>query len=429
MSVLLCESHSTKRGVVVQIVLRVPTFRSGRGEGDHDRTPHHISRETGNCICTTIFNSQISGALRSGYDRAEILSPGLQGGDVSCFKALESFPAENEWASSVPVQLGLSEISAQYSGYRKIKGDGHCYYRSLVFSLLERFVLMMGGKIPPSTLSERFVSSSAGDGESIGQDLQRDDAMVDLGRAHLEKFRRDLDKAPDEFWQQEIVEGNVRISQRVFLQQTLDRWLQTPWDELVDIFYSDVRTLKKLDLALVSAVRAMLANYIMAHLDEKLNFGMTIAETLVALGWKDQKGDVRPDSYLGAKVLLYNGEGAMAEELILELAPRALGHATRIVHLSAETGVNDVLFGSNGASSASTNAENHVVVDLLYSDRKGRQHYDILYGWEVGRIVREAETRTRELCVSPEKMAEQQRILDQITAKNRSKSTSSCGYS
>ncbi|CAG9326597.1 OTUB1 [Blepharisma stoltei] len=57
------------------------------------------------------------------------------------FTPVQDFSSlEVEYASNPPFQAKIPYLQSKYSGFRRTRGDGNCFYRSFIFSLFEQLI-------------------------------------------------------------------------------------------------------------------------------------------------------------------------------------------------------------------------------------------------------------------------------------------------
>lgn len=74
-------------------------------------------------------------AIQAELEQAPILSP------ILSLEELDKEYADNApFLNKLPVKA-RQYLKQRYSGYRKTRGDGNCFYRSYIYSILEQLTL------------------------------------------------------------------------------------------------------------------------------------------------------------------------------------------------------------------------------------------------------------------------------------------------
>lgn len=226
-----------------------------------------------------------------------------------------------------------------YTGWRRIRGDGNCYYRSVGFGVLEQLVVAAGPRrlAHAAELVKRLSTVS----------------FVDepLAAAHKELLERVERLGCGAGWEQPRSSDAELTSFGL-----LYRSLHDPQNGI--------------DLALIRALRRLTADYMTKHADDEgANNGISFTAICVCGG-----------EYTGvedfcARVVL--PDGMEAESLCQQALPTALGVGVRIAFLDRSD--KDITFHDFGVREAPDMPMVHVQL------RPG--HYDLLYFREVAEAL------------------------------------------
>eukprot|EP00811_Abedinium_folium_P034824 NODE_7673_length_1558_cov_8.950384.p1 GENE.NODE_7673_length_1558_cov_8.950384~~NODE_7673_length_1558_cov_8.950384.p1 ORF type:complete len:388 (+),score=68.75 NODE_7673_length_1558_cov_8.950384:91-1254(+) len=224
--------------------------------------------------------------------------------------------------------------SIGYSGWRRIRGDGNCFYRCIAFGLLE--------ELATAKLEDRIRWSIA---------LSRQFAPLTFdgpveAAAHRGLLDRLRNVASGGTWQDAACGGSQSTEIGDIEGSFLD---QSP---------------ECVDLAFVRALRCCLANYLIEHRDDE-DAACGISFEIICIAQ-----DFAGIEEFCAKVVLPIGEEA--EGIALQALPSAIGVSLRIAYIDRlRASMSEPVFVNYGPSDADAP---HLCVQL----RPG--HYDLLYG-------------------------------------------------
>lgn len=225
-----------------------------------------------------------------------------------------------------------------YCGWRRVRGDGNCFYRAVGFGLLEQLVAAkpLRRLMYLTTLRDQLASIT-----------YQDDAAK--AAAHADLIERVERLRCGDAW-----EAPCGADAEMTPLGLLYRNLQNPGETA--------------DLALVRALRRLTANYIRNHADEftTSESGISYRDIAMATGFEDV------EDFCG-RIVLPDGEDA--ETLCQHALPAALGVVVRIVFLDRREGGPD---SESLDFCAGPRREGEWVVHVQL--RPG--HYDLLYWHE-----------------------------------------------
>lgn len=228
-----------------------------------------------------------------------------------------------------------------YDAWRRIRGDGNCFYRAVGFAILEELV-MLGSSIHErvewiTEFHERLARIHFGDAEDAASHA---DLLGRLGRL------RDG--------------GGWEVPAQSDLELTPFGVLYRTFRDAGD----------PLDLALIRAIRQMLAEYLLAYADDESVGGGISFATICMAGGYDSVADYNRQVVLPL--------GTEAEGICLNAVPKALDISLRIAFLDRSES-SDLTFcdyfadGDDAESQLAQSRKPFVHVQL----RPG--HYDLLY--------------------------------------------------
>ncbi|CAK0889400.1 unnamed protein product [Prorocentrum cordatum] len=257
-------------------------------------------------------------------------------GNLRDWEPLQSLAEEFRYNAGIVGKVSQLEQRG-YGGWRRVRGDGNCFYRAVGFGLLELIV---------TTDSPRRADWAAALLQKLAA-LRLQDAGERAAHAALLACVRGLFAAV----------GLLRQGQR----EPRDLLVDSAAEDLLRVMSNPDRSE---DLALVRALRVLVAQYITEHAhDDSLNGGISFQLIAESLGYAGAEG------FCSAVVL---ASGVEAEDMILPAVPGALGVGLCVALLHRSSG-SDLIFCNYGLDAEDESARPVVHLQL----RPG--HYDLLY--------------------------------------------------
>jgi ubiquitin thioesterase protein OTUB1 len=266
----------------------------------------------------------------------------LKNGDIIEIRALKGnigakaniFTLASIEKHNVQLQEKIRLLSNKYNGCRRIRGDGNCYFRSIIFSIMEQIVYM----------EENKKKAALNNLKTKLKDIRYDSLEYDNSEYYnnSHKFLIDyLDGA---------IDGNK---------------METPDDLEYDMLQEDNTSI---DNPLIRASRGLVSNYLLSNQDTILAEGGLPLQSAILPSYEDCRNmNEFCDKYI--KAMDVDVEGAFIE---LGILPSLLGCACTIVYLSRIEG-NDLKDFTNAPidTSVPLNINIHILL------KPG--HYDMLY--------------------------------------------------
>jgi ubiquitin thioesterase protein OTUB1 len=212
------------------------------------------------------------------------------------------------------------DLSNSYEGFRKIRGDGNCYYRAIIFGILEAIIISQ-------------------DREAFGY-LRNILKKVVYAEKDLSYVHSDL------------------------LHTLAEAQMGTSWQTIAALEADFLDNNTRIDEGFVRACKKLTAAALMENQDVTMN-GLTLRDAVLATYY-----DVRDMTGFCREYVLKMGVCAEGSHIDLGLLPRVLGCECHLVILSREEHVNVITLQTNTVQGKRL-AELH----LLF--RPG--HYDLLY--------------------------------------------------
>eukprot|EP00928_Gymnodinium_smaydae_P047736 TRINITY_DN31880_c0_g1_i1.p1 TRINITY_DN31880_c0_g1~~TRINITY_DN31880_c0_g1_i1.p1 ORF type:complete len:406 (-),score=83.15 TRINITY_DN31880_c0_g1_i1:101-1318(-) len=248
----------------------------------------------------------------------------------------------------------IQSLAEHYSHWRPIRGDGNCYYRSVVFGVLER-LLPPSGTATCVEADGSETATAAATGGVVASDANgaNDGGAGGCGRKVAASTGR-LSALAAVFGEVKYEsEPEAQAHQRV-----LDALAS--WTRLQDLEQAVVGD-PDLDEALIRAARRLVRRFIVGRAKEALPCGLTYGEVVAAL---DPAHATVEDFCAG----VVDPMGRDAETLAIEALPRQLGVGVRVWFLDRSDAVD--LFSLDTPGS-----DGKVDVHILFQPG----HYDLLY--------------------------------------------------
>ena len=213
----------------------------------------------------------------------------------------------------------LSKIVSTYGGFRRIGGDGNCYYRAIAYGALEQIVLK-GSKKDFGRLADIF-------GTIMGEEAHTE-LLVTLRKAEAGEVWRDV-------------------------------------DELQSTFLSNNGNF---DYTLINACRHLLSKYLIGNQDQVMDNGLSLKVCLMACeGYEDADMETYCNTFINQM-----GRDAEGPYIELGILPNLLDCRCVIFNLDMRSmSENEIVCPYTGDSVNEPLAELHILL------RPG--HYDLLY--------------------------------------------------
>lgn len=269
---------------------------------------------------------------------------------------LSSLKAEFRFNASFAAKVQELE-QLGYRGWRRVRGDGNCFYRAMGFGLLEQMACAASSHraLWAIDLRRRLEASQP----------PEEDAQLEAFAELLDGLGR-LGSTGN--WSQDTVSASVAAAAPGEYMRG-----DAPMLQIHQLMRDPGNCL---DLALVRALRRLAAEYLVANRDDEnvMGGGISFETICTAQGYDGTEGFCR-------QVVL--PEGTEAEGVVLKALPSALGVGLRIAFLDRLQATSELPFCEY------TGAEMSPVVHMQL--RPG--HYDLLYlGEEPSEVASAAES-------------------------------------
>ncbi|CAD7961091.1 unnamed protein product [Amoebophrya sp. A25] len=257
---------------------------------------------------------------------------------------------ETEYQNS-EILRKLRTMKNSYSGFRRIRGDGNCYYRALGFAFLES-----GGPEAALGLLRRLEESQNSDEHKTLHVALTEILSSCAGENGQNDTNENLNKHP------------------LLRNKECDKYLRALYERfLVD---------SSLDKCLVSVVRRFVGQCVTETQNDRIQDFGTLAELLtMALGHESV------EAFLEQEVLK---DGVEAMDVVQIVAPKALQCQTHILQLDrnlAENGMPTIYHYPETSSAGADEKACWPDVTLLFKPG----HYDILYPSEIAKCIVEVQ--------------------------------------